>query len=70
MSKIILISGDPNSINSEIIYKAWKKLSKSLRRRIYIISNFELLKKQFSNLKYSIKINKINNIYEKQNIMN
>ena len=44
MSKIILISGDPNSINSEIIYKAWKKLSKSLRRRIYIISNFELLK--------------------------
>ena len=34
MSKIILISGDPNSINSEIIYKTWKKLNKSLRRRI------------------------------------
>ena len=65
MNKIILISGDPNSINSEIIYKTWKKLNKSLKRRIYIISNFELLKKQFSNLKYSIKINKINNIYEK-----
>ena len=64
MNKIILISGDPNSINSEIIYKAWKKLSKSLRRRIYIISNFELLKKQFSNLKYSIKLNKIYNINE------
>ena len=64
MSKIILISGDPNSINSEIIYKAWKKLSKSLRRRIYIISNFELLKKQFRNLKYSIKLNKIYNINE------
>ncbi len=65
MNKIILISGDPNSINSEIIYKTWKKLNKSLKRRIYIISNFELLKKQFSNLKYSIKINKINNIHEK-----
>ena len=64
MSKIILISGDPNSINSEIIYKTWKRLSKSLRRRIYIISNFELLKKQFSNLKYSIKLNKIYNINE------
>ena len=65
MSKIILISGDPNSINSEIIYKTWKNLNKSLRRRIYIISNFELLKKQFRNLKYSIKINKISNIHEK-----
>ena len=64
MNKIILISGDPNSINSEIIYKTWKKLNKSLRRRIYIISNFELLKKQFSNLKYSIKLNKIYNINE------
>ncbi len=65
MNKIILISGDPNSINSEIIYKTWKNLNKSLKRRIYIISNFELLKKQFSNLKYSIKINKINSIHEK-----
>ena len=64
MSKIILISGDPNSINSEIIYKTWKRLNKSLRKRIYIISNFELLKKQFSKLKYSIKINEINSIYE------
>ena len=44
MNKIILISGDPNSINSEIIYKTWKNLNKSLKRRIYIISNFELLK--------------------------
>ena len=64
MNKIILISGDPNSINSEIIYKTWKRLNKSLRKRIYIISNFELLKKQFSKLKYSIKINEINSIYE------
>ena len=27
-SKIIIISGDPNSINSEIIFKAWKEVSK------------------------------------------
>ena len=25
---IFLIAGDPNSINSEIIYKSWKKLNK------------------------------------------
>ena len=35
--KIIIISGDPNSINSELIYKCWKKLSKKIKRNIYII---------------------------------
>ena len=25
--KIILVFGDPNSINSEIIFKSWKKLN-------------------------------------------
>ena len=25
--KIIIIAGDPNSINSEIIYKSWKKIN-------------------------------------------
>ena len=25
--KIINVSGDPNSINSELIYKCWKKLA-------------------------------------------
>ena len=25
-NKIIIVAGDPNSINSEIIYKAWKKI--------------------------------------------
>ena len=27
MKKIIIVSGDPNSINSELIYKCWKKLA-------------------------------------------
>ena len=27
--KKIIILGDPNSINSEIIYKSWKKLNNS-----------------------------------------
>ena len=34
--KIIIISGDPNSINSEIIFKCWKKLSKKLKSQIYL----------------------------------
>ena len=28
--KIIIVSGDPNSVNSEIIAKCWKKLNRSL----------------------------------------
>jgi len=52
--KIIIIGGEPNSINSEIIYKSWKKLNKLSRKKIYIIANYELLKNQFKQLNYSI----------------
>ena len=41
-------SGDPISINSEIIYKSWKKINKSTRKKIILISNFKLLKKNNS----------------------
>ena len=37
-NKILILSGDPNSVNSEIIYKAWIKLHNSLKKRIYFIS--------------------------------
>ena len=49
MKKIIIINGDPNSINSEIIYKSWKKLKKSLKKQIYLISNYNLMNSQFKN---------------------
>ncbi len=62
--KIIIVSGDPNSINSEIIVKCWKKLNKSLRERIFLISNYNLMTQQIRKLKYSNKILKINNINE------
>ena len=48
--KILLLSGDPNSINSEIIYKSWKKLVPSLKKQLYLIGNFKLLKAQFKKL--------------------
>ena len=63
--KIIIVGGDPNSINSELIYKSWKKLDKSLRNRIYIISSYSLLKAQFKKLKYKIKLKKIKDIHKK-----
>ena len=58
-NKIIIVFGDPKSINSEIIFKTWKKIPKIIRQKIFIISNFNLLKSQFSKLGYKIKLEKI-----------
>ena len=33
IKKIILLSGDPNSINSELIFKSWKKINKTLKKK-------------------------------------
>ena len=44
MKKIVIITGDPNSINSELIYKSLKKIKKSIKNKIYLISNYNLLK--------------------------
>ena len=34
-NKIILIAGDPNSINSEIIYKSFKKLKNPEKQNLF-----------------------------------
>ena len=47
-NRILILSGDPNSINSELIFKSWKKLNKPLKK-IFIVSNYNLLK---NNLTY------------------
>ena len=61
MKKILLISGDPNSINSELIYKSLKKLSKN-KKKIYLISNFKLLKSQLKKLNLKLNISIVKNI--------
>ena len=59
MKKIIaIISGDPNSINSEIIAKAWKRKNSFGNLNIFIIGNFILLKRQFLLIGYNIKLKK------------
>lgn len=68
MRKIILLSGDPNSINSEIIFKCWNKISKSRRKNIFLISNYNLLKAQFKKLKYKIKLTKVSKNLEAKNL--
>jgi len=43
---ICIISGEPNSINSEIIAKVLKMKKKFNRQNFFIIGNYKLIKKQ------------------------
>ena len=61
-NKIIIVAGDPNSINSEIIYKAWKKIDNKIKKRLYLIANYNLISSQYKKLKYKANVIKINNI--------
>ena len=65
MNQILIVSGDPNSINSEIIYKVWRKLNKNLRKKIYLISNYNLLEKQFKKLDFPLKMIKVKNLNQR-----
>ena len=66
MNKKIIISGDPNSINSEIIFKCWKKLNLNTKK-IILVSNYDLIKKQFKRLNYKIKLLKVDNLKDVKN---
>ena len=57
---IAIIAGEPNSINSEIIAKAWKKKKKL--KNIFIIGSYYILKKQFHKLGIKIPLIKIKKI--------
>ena len=66
-NKIVIITGDPNSINSEIIFKSWKRLNNQIKKNIYLIGSYELLRKQFKKLNYKSKIIKVKNLNESLN---
>ena len=61
-NKILIISGDPESTNSEIIFKAWKKIPNILRKKVYVISNFDLLNLQLRKLGSKIKLLKVDDL--------
>ena len=66
MKKIVaIIAGDPNSINSEIIGKTWKKKSKFKNTNILILGNYILIKKQFKKLGFKFGVKQIKN-FDKQ----
>ena len=73
--KICIIAGEPESINTEIIAKSWKKLSNNLKKKFFVIGNLNLINDQFNVIGIKIKTNKINSIsdkfdYKKINILN
>lgn len=59
IKSIAIIAGEPNSISSEIIFKSWKSKKKYLHKPFIIIGSINLLKLQNKQLKYNIKIKKI-----------
>ena len=60
--KILIITGDPNSINSEIIYKTWKKISNDQKKEVFLIGSHNLINEQFKKLKIKIKIDKVKDL--------
>ena len=70
---IIIIAGDPNSINSEILYKCWNRLKLNIKKKIFIIGNYELLNNQFKKLRYPINLKKVKTLndddYNKRRII-
>ena len=64
MKKILILTGDPNSINSEIIIKSWRKIKSSIKQKIIFVSNFKLLSSQLKVLGYAEKLEKLENIYD------
>ena len=68
-----LVAGEPNSINSEIIVKAWKKIDN--KAKIFIIGNYLLIKQQMHEMNLQIplaQVDKFEDIKEKKklNILN
>ena len=69
MKKLIaIVAGEPNSINAEIIGKAWKKAKN--KNKLFVIGSYALIKKQLKEIGLKIKISKINSIEEITNKKN
>ena len=62
MKKILIVTGDPNSINSEIIFKVWKKMKDPLKKKVFFISNYDLIRKQFKLLRFKVNPKKVSHI--------
>ena len=56
-SVLLIVLGEPNSVFSEILFKAYKSNSiKNIKKPIIVIGSVDLLRAQMKLLKYSIKV--------------
>ena len=56
MKKLLaIVAGDPESINSEIIAKTWRKKKIFKKTNIFVIGNYELIKSQLKILHINCK---------------
>jgi len=62
---ICIIAGEPNSINSELIGKIWKKKKNFKNLNIFIIGNYLLIKEQLKIIGMKLSIDKISTIEKK-----
>ncbi len=61
-NKLIIVVGEPESVNLEIISKVWKKLNQNLKRKIVFIGNIDLIKSGLKKLKIKLPIEQIDKI--------
>ena len=59
MKKIVIIHGEANSINTEIIIKSWKRLNIIQKKSLFIIGNEKLIAAQMKRLNLKVEINRI-----------
>ena len=59
MKKIVIIHGEANSINTEIIVKSWKRLNIIQKKSLFIIGNEKLIAAQMKRLNLKVEINRI-----------
>ena len=64
MNKFAIITGEPKSINSEIIIKFWKKANYIKKKNTFLIGDADLFKRDALKLKYRIRIKKIKDLDE------
>ncbi len=65
IKKILIVAGDPNSINSEIIFKCWNRINDKYKKNIFVIGNYKLLLEQSKKLKIKVKLNEVFNLKSK-----
>ena len=65
---ILVVLGEPNSTFLEVLFKYFKSSNfKNNKKKIILIGSKQLVEKQMKILKYKIKINEIDNIYNFKN---